>query len=267
MGGPPCAGGIKMADAAPTNMAGITPTAWARRAAGGIEPEVERWGVGARVVRRSTQRYDAEGKATALENEWSDVPVPFDFVAAVALPNGSTIEVFVGVGVARDAPCGTARVYVNRGERARVAALNADDRTSARGERVLEVGSRGLDLAAILCLRAGLAMVHMRCISFNAGTWRGTFQTGHRWFGENAADVTFFGEVGRKFCIVKEVNKRRGVSEQYETLYYEPAGEYTTASAFLEWARKATTIAYAAAEAPSPASTLERIANTFFGSR
>ena len=259
MGGPPCAGGIKMADAAPTNMAGITPSAWARRAAGGLEPEMERWGV----VRRSTQRYDAEGKATALENEWSDVPVPFDFVAAVALPNGSTIEVFVGVDVARDAPCGTARVYVNRGERARVAALNADDCTSARGERVLEVGSRGLDLAAILCLRAGLAMVHMRCISFNAGTWRGTFQTGHRWFGENAADVTFFGEAGR-FCIVKEVEKRRGVSEQYKTLYYEPTGEYTTASAFLEWARKATTIAYVA-ETPSPASTLERIVDTLFG--
>ena len=252
-------------------MVGITPTAWARRAAGGIEPEVERWGVGARVVRRSTQRYDAE--AATEENEWSDadVPAPFDFVAAVTLPNDSTIEVFVGVRVEErsNAPCGTARVHVNRGGRARVAALNADDRTSAMGDLVREVGSRGLDLAAILCLRVGLAMVHMRCISFNAGTWRGTFQTGHRWFGEHAADVRFFGEEGR-FCIVKEVEKRRGASKQYETLYYEPTGEYTTASAFLEWARKATTITYDAAEASSAQKTnastiLERIVDNLFG--
>lgn len=260
-----------MAGTAPTKMVGITPTAWARRAAGGIEPEVERWGVGARVVRRSTQRYDAEGKATE-ENEWLDVPAPFDFVAAVTLPNGSTIEVFVGVRVEErsNAPCGTARVHVNRGGRARVAALNADDRTSAMGDLVRGVGSPGLDLAAILCLRVGLAMVHMRCISFNAGTWRGTFQTGHRWFGEHEADVKFGGEAGR-FCIVEEVAQRRGVSKLYETLYYEPTGEYTTASAFLEWARKATTITYDAVDGASSAqktnasTILERIVDNLFG--
>ena len=55
-----------------------------------------------------------------------------------------------------------------------------------------------------------------------------------------------------------------GASENHEPVYYEPAGEYTTASAFLEWARKATTIAYVA-ETPSSASTLERIVDNLFG--
>jgi hypothetical protein len=70
---------------------------WARRAVDGVEPEVGRWGVGARVVQRATRRYDAEDKRVRAteEDRWSDgdVPAPFDLVATVALDNGSTIEV------------------------------------------------------------------------------------------------------------------------------------------------------------------------------
>ena len=256
--------------------------AWARRAVDGIEPEVERWGVGA-TVKRATLICDSVGSVTAtMDGSWpsdNNIAPLFRLVATVTLGNGGTIEVTLSISSEieqKDDSYGMVYMRVDRGAHATVAEPRARDRagdsTSVKGPVIhMREQDDDLDRTTILCLRAGLAMVHMRCIRFYAeGWWAGTFATGrYRLFGAHEADIVFDGGVGR-FCTAKEVERRGGEIDRYQPFYYDPRVECATASAFLEWAWKATTIAYAGDEVSSARKTyaskiLERIVDRLLG--
>ena len=259
-------------------MAATTTTqrmAWALSAVDGIEPEVALWGVGA-TVKRTTRICDSVGSVTStVDGSWpsKNIAPLFRLVATVTLDNGGTIEVIVSISSEiewKDDHYGMAYVRVDRGAHATVAEPRARDRagdcTSVKGPVIhMREQDDDLDRTTILCLRVGLAMVHMRCIRFNDEGRRGTFATGrYRLFGAHEADIVF--KQLDLFCTANEVKQRGGD----QLFYYDPRVECATASAFLEWARKATTIVYAVDEVSSAqksnASTiLERIVDNLFG--
>ena len=254
--------------------------AWALSAVDGIEPEVALWGVGA-TVKRTTRICDSVGSVTStVDGSWpsKNIAPLFRLVATVTLDNGGTIEVIVSISSEiewKDDPYGMAYVSVDRGVHATVAEPRARDRagdiTSVKGPVIhRRAQDDDLDRTTILCLRVGLAMVHMRCIRFNDEGRRGTFATGrYRLFGAHEADIVFGGGVD-VFCTANEVERRGEEIDWYQPFYYDPRVECATASAFLEWARKATTIVYAvdgvsSAQKTNASTILERIVDNLFG--